>query len=282
MLTKDELFERMHDLEAELGALIVPMLGVPITPNPLGRVFPHVKTAMDRHLPEMREAAADAIPFMLSPLLDLIPRHKLDEVTPYWESRYFPPGDKRLAYAVVGKYRPRLLIEIGSGHSTKFMRRSAQDHGIDLRIVCIDPEPRTDIRLVADEFIQASVQTVDLSLFDALRPNDILFLDGSHLVLNGSDCVHFFLNVLPAVPPGVLVHVHDIFLPFDYPYQLFVDCKSNEQYMVAMLLLNDPSWVPILPIHYAHSLGILPLGGGSFWMRRSVPKDPAPEDPVAR
>jgi hypothetical protein len=275
MLTQDELFARMHDLEAELGALIVPTLGVPITPNPLGQVFPHVKAAMDRHLPEMREAAAEVTPFIFSPLLDAIPRHKVDDVTPYWESRYFPQGDKRLAYAVVARYRPRLIVEIGSGHSTKFMRRAARDHGLDTRIVSIDPEPRADIRLVADEFIQATMQTVDLSLFDALRPNDILFLDGSHLVMNGSDCVQFFLNILPVLPPGVLVHLHDIFLPFDYPYQLFIDCKSNEQYMVAMLLLSDPAWVPILPIYYAHTLDILPHGGGSFWMRRSGAPDPA-------
>jgi hypothetical protein len=270
MLTQDELFTRMREIEAELGALVVPTLGVPITPNPLDHLFPWVQAAMDRHQPAMRQAAAEVIPFIFSKELERIPQDKVDEVTPYWNNGYFPAGDARLAYAVVARHRPRLIIEVGCGNSTKFMRRASMDHGTNTRIVCIDPQPRADVRPVADEFIEASMPTVDLSVFSRLQPGDVLFLDGSHLVMNGSDCVQFFLNVLPAVPAGVLVHIHDIFLPYDYPYQLFIDCKSNEQYMVAMLMLHAPEWVPILPIYYGNKLGILPMGGGSFWMRKEA------------
>jgi len=110
-------------------------------------------------------------------------------------------------------------------------------------------------------------------VFSRLRPGDVLFIDGSHLVMNGSDCVRFFLDVLPILPDGVWVHLHDVFLPYDYPYQLFLDCKSNEQYMVAVLLLHSQDWVPVLPIYYGHKPGILPHGGGSFRMRRGRSSD---------
>lgn len=268
MLSQDELFRRMPELERELGALVVPTLGVPITPNPPGHLFPLVKRAMDAHLGRMRQAAEQVQPFIFAPELDSVPEQKVDDVTPYWGNAYFHPGDARLAYAVVARHRPSLIVEIGCGNSTKFMRRAVRDHRTGTRIVCIDPDPREDVTGVADEFIRASMPTVDLAVFDALRPGDVLFMDGSHLVMNGSDCVQFFLNVLPSLPPGVWVHLHDIFLPYDYPYQLFLDCKSNEQYMLAVLLLSSPEWVPLLPIYYAYQQGILPHGGGSFWMQR--------------
>jgi len=268
-LSQEKLFAEMPRLQQELGALIVPTLGVPITPNPPGHLFPRVKQVMDAHLDTMRQHAAEVVPFIFDPKLEAIPQTRADEVTPYWGNDYFPAGDARLAYAVVARYRPRLIIEIGSGSSTKFMRRAVVDHGTGTRIVCIDPQPREDVRAVADEFIPAPLPAVDLSVFDALAPGDVLFMDGSHLVMNGSDCVQFFLNVVPALPPGIWVHLHDVFLPYDYPYQLFIDCKSNEQYMVASLLLHAQDWIPVFPIYYACMRGILPHGGGSFWMRRS-------------
>jgi hypothetical protein len=86
--------------------------------------------------------------------------------------------------------------------------------------------------------------------------------------MNGSDCVHLFLNVLPQLRSGVWVHFHDIFLPHDYPYDLHVSCRYNEQYMLAQLFLYSQEWLPALPIYYAHKKKILPHGGGSFWMRK--------------
>ena len=267
-LTQKELFDRMPRLQEELGALIVPTLGVPIVPNPPGTVFPHVKRAMDEHLETMRRYAAEVTPLIFASQLESVPDDAVDDRTPYWNNEYFHRGDARLAYAIVARYRPQLIIEIGCGNSTRFMRRAATDFQTGTRIVCIDPHPRADVGGVADEVIEASMPTVDLRVFERLSPGDVLFMDGSHLAMNGSDCVQFFLNVLPMMPRGIWVHVHDIFLPYDYPYQLFIDCKSNEQYLLAALLLHSPEWVPVLPIYYACAQGILPHGGGSFWMRR--------------
>lgn len=258
----------MPQLERSLGVVLVPTLGVPVHPRPPGYLYPHVERALETHLDAIRTHAAEVQPFIFSPTLDSVPEEKTDEVAPYWNNAYFPRGDARLAYAVVARYRPRRIVEIGCGNSTKFMRRAVKDFGLDTRITCIDPEPREDIRLVADEIRIARLQDADLSIFDEVGEGDAVFFDGSHLVLNGSDCTCFFLEVLPRLPRGAWVHVHDIFLPHDYPYQLFVDCRSNEQYMLAMLLLHSPEWIPALPIYYANQKGLLPHGGGSFWMRR--------------
>ncbi|HVM59988.1 MAG TPA: class I SAM-dependent methyltransferase [Verrucomicrobiae bacterium] len=263
-----ELVSLMPGLEKELDVLIVPTLGVPMRPHPLDYVFPHLKKVFDGHRDIIRRHADQVREFIFSPHLDTVPQTKTDDVTPYWGNDYFHPGDARLAYAVIACHRPRRVIEIGCGNSTKFMRRAIDDYQLPTRITCIDPQPREDISKVAHEYFEASLPTVDLDVFDQLEPGDVLFLDGSHLVMNGSDCVQFFLNILPRLPKGVWIHLHDIFLPFDYPYQLFLDCKSNEQYMLAMLFLFSREWLPVLPIYYGYREGILPHGGGSLWMKR--------------
>ncbi len=266
--TFSELVAMMPTLEKELDALIVPTLGVPIQPGPLGAVFPSLKKVFDGHRGAISSHADEVRDLILSPKLEAVPQDKMDDVTPYWGNPYFHPGDARLAYAVVARYQPSRIIEIGCGNSTKFMRRAIDDYQLATKITCIDPQPREDIAKVAHEFHQATLPTVDVGIFNQLKKGDVLFLDGSHLVMNGSDCVHFFLNILPELPKGVWVHLHDIFLPYDYPHQLFIDCKSNEQYTLAMLFLFSQEWVPVLPIYYAYREGILPHGGGSLWMKR--------------
>jgi ADP-heptose:LPS heptosyltransferase len=254
--------------EEALDAWITPRLGFSIQPNSFDQIFPLVEQRFESQLEMMRQHAAEVIPFIQSPKLAAIPRDKVDEVTPYWTNDYFHPGDARLAYAMVARYRPQRIIECGCGNSTKFMRRAATDYQTGTQILCIDPEPRANIQGVADQFHQASTTTMDPAFFDQLAADDFLFVDGSHLVLNGSDCVHLFLNVLTRLRPGVWVHFHDIFLPHDYPYELHVSCRYNEQYMLAQLFLYSQEWLPALPIYYAHKKKILPHGGGSFWMRK--------------
>ncbi len=263
-----ELAPLIPHLEKALGVLIVPTLGVPIYPNPFDYVFPHVKVVFDGYRNIMHTYADAVREYIFAPKLASIPEQKIDTVTPYWSNDYFHPGDARLAYAVIARYQPRRIIEIGCGNSTKFMRRAVIDYAIGTKIICIDPQPREDISQIADTVYSASLPTVDLRVFDQLEDGDVLFIDGSHLVMNGSDCVQFFLNILPALPKGIWVHLHDIFLPYDYPYQLFLDCKSNEQYMLAMLFLHSKEWIPVLPIYYGYREGILPHGGGSLWMRK--------------
>jgi hypothetical protein len=253
-------------LEKALGVWMVPTLGFDISPNSPGYEFPILRRKFEEHHSAMRRHADEVRDFIFSPSLDLIPEDEADDVTPFWNNPYFPPGDARLTYAVVARYRPRTIIELGCGYSTRFMRRAIEDHQTGTHLLCVDPAPRAPITRVADEIYSASCTSVDPAIFQRLNAGDILFIDGSHLVMNGSDCVHLFLNVIPSLPDGVWVHLHDVFLPYDYPYDLHIDCRYNEQYLLAALFLYGRDWAPVLPIYYGHRVEILPHGGGSFWM----------------
>jgi Methyltransferase domain len=180
-------------------------------------------------------------------------------------------------------HRPKLYLEIGSGISTAFARRAVQDLGLSTRIVSIDPEPRAAIDAMCDEVVRDGLETCDITLFDRLQPGDILFLDGSHRAFMNSDVTVFMIDILPRLKPGVLVHVHDIALPWDYP-DMFVDWYWSEAYMLAAYLIGARNRVrPVFPTawvcrdpHFNDWFAQPPLvdlgsandgwrGGGSMW-----------------
>ena len=152
---------------------------------------------------------------------------------PRWNQDWFPRLDAALAYAIVRATRPRRIVEVGSGHSTRFLARAVADGELDTRITAIDPKPRASIESLPVEWLRTPVQRVPA--FPALGPGDILFIDSSHQLKPGSD-VDFLLNaVLPLLPAGVRVHFHDIFLPDDYP-EHWAWRHYNEQAAVASLI----------------------------------------------
>lgn len=186
------------------------------------------------------------------------------------ENNYFGGLDALAAHAMVVTRRPRRIVEVGSGYSTMFLRQAIEDEGLDTEIVCIDPRPRTDITSFADRIHYKSVLDVDLALFSDLGRNDFLFIDGSHYVFSGTDVSHVFLNILPQINSGVIVHFHDIMLPYEY-IGPFRDRYYNEQYMLATLLLFSDLWEPLLPVYYLRQNQDILDGyeGASFWMRRT-------------
>ena len=166
---------------------------------------------------------------------------------PSWVNGFFGGIDAIALYGILATDRPRLYLEIGSGNSTKFARRAVRDHGLTTKIVSIDPAPRWDIDALCDEVIRQPLEDVDLTIFDRLEPGDILFFDGSHHAFMNSDVVTFFLDVLPRLKPGVLVQIHDIFLPFDYPAD-WVERHYTEQYLLAVALLAP---TPVADVMFA-------------------------------
>lgn len=155
---------------------------------------------------------------------------------PRWNQDWFPRLDAAAAYATVRTLKPRRIVEVGSGHSTRFLARAVADGGLDTRITAIDPEPRASIEKLPVEWLCMPVQRV--AAFPALGEGDILFIDSSHQLKPGSD-VDFLLNaVLPLLPSGVRVHFHDIFLPDDYPGH-WAWRRYNEQPAVAFLIKKN-------------------------------------------
>ncbi len=166
---------------------------------------------------------------------------------PAWCGVPYAPFDGAALYTLIGEHKPKLYLEIGSGVTTAFARRSIRDHGLATRIVSIDPEPRAAIDAICDQVIRAGLETCDLSVFDTLEAGDILFLDGSHRVFMNSDVTVFMIDVLPRLKPGVIVHVHDIQLPWDYP-DMFTNWYWSEAYILATYLIAARDRVrPVLP-----------------------------------
>jgi hypothetical protein len=201
-----------------------------------------------------------------------IETNRIDERQPYWSNTYFQGNDAGVAWALTGLMQPARIVEIGSGNSTKFFRRSIDDHALDTRLVCIDPAPRTEISAVADEIHSTTVQRVSDNVFSALKPGDFLFFDGSHLVMQGADTQFVFLEILPRLPKGVIVHIHDVNLP--YEYRRFYDGRFyGEQYMLAALLVFSPDWKPVLPVYWLEKNGWLDAfgnPGASFWLTNDL------------
>lgn len=137
--------------------------------------------------------------------------------SPRWNQDWFPRLDAAAAYAMVRTCRPRRIVEVGSGHSTRFMARAVADGGLATRITAIDPEPRASISGLNVEYLRMPVQKIGNELFLTLKKDDILFIDSSHQLKPGSDVEFLVEEILPGLPSGVRVHFHDIFLPDDYP-----------------------------------------------------------------
>jgi hypothetical protein len=155
-----------------------------------------------------------------------------------------------MAYTIVRSVKPRRIVEVGSGHSTRFYGRAAADEALPVELTSIDPAPRAATDGVPGLcMMPMPVQRAGLAPFRTLAAGDVLSIDSSHILMPGSD-VDFLLNaVLPVLPPGVLVHFHDIFLPDAYP-AVWSWRGYNEQSAMA-LLVQQAGWRIEFASHYA-------------------------------
>jgi hypothetical protein len=199
-----------------------------------------------------------------------------DSPEPRWMNPWFTALDAIALYGTLVRLNPRLLIEVGSGNSTKFARRAITDHGLRTKIVSIDPEPRAEVDALCDEVIRAPAETVDQAVFGRLKPDDILFIDSSHRSFENSDVTALFLEVLPELAPGVAVHVHDVYLPFDYP-PAAEGLMYNEQYLLAAMLVAEGRWLePMFPAYAVVQDRSLSAKLAPLWQRIGTNAFPAP------
>lgn len=170
-----------------------------------------------------------------------------------WHNHMIPVVDAlSLMWAAT---RARTYMEVGSGNSTLFVRAALRHGGKTTRIVSIDPAPRAEVDAICDEVIRQPVENVDLSIFDRLEPGDALFIDNSHRSFMNSDVTVCMTEVIPRLKPGVLVGVHDMFLPYDYPAS-WSQRGYNEQYLLAAMLLAGPGYFDIqLANHWLYRQG---------------------------
>ena len=183
---------------------------------------------------------------------------------PHWANEWFPAFDAISLYRFLAMRRPRRFIEIGSGNSTKFARRAIRDLSLNTSIVSIDPFPRSEIDAICDEVVRLPLEQVPGQFFNEIGVDDLLFFDGSHRAFQNSDATVFFTEVIPSLTSDVMVGVHDIFLPHDYPPN-WLRRSYSEQYLLASWLLGGTRLRTELPIFYCtktpHLHGLL----GDFW-----------------
>lgn len=198
-----------------------------------------------------------------------------------WRNGWLPPTDMVAHYTLIRSERPGRYIEIGSGESTKLARMAVQDGGLPTEIVSVDPYPRAEVNSLCDRVIRSRLEEADLAVFSGVQPGDIVFFDGSHRSFMNSDVSVFFLEVLPELPRGLLVGIHDIDLPWDYRPEWAIR-YYNEQYLLAVHLLAAAPEIVFPSRHVAatESLASIldPLWadpripdmdrvGGAFWFR---------------
>lgn len=202
---------------------------------------------------------------------------------PTWNNNYVPGLDIIVLYTMLTSLRPKKYVEIGSGTTTKTAVKARAEQSLDFTITCIDPNPRQEIKNIADHWHPSYIQQYPVDEFATLSENDVVFFDGTHTLFPNSDVMWFFLEILPILPKGVVVQVHDIYIPYDYP-QFMLDRYYSENYLLGALILNNPGKYEILsPNYYISEHETLPgildeiwshpstknveRHGGSFWFR---------------
>jgi predicted O-methyltransferase YrrM len=202
----------------------------------------------------------------------------------YLGNHLFDDADALVAYCMVRHFRPRLIIEVGSGFSSLILGDAAARNN-NSRLICVEPFPREFLREGfpgLQTLIEKKVQEIDLDFFSQLKSGDVLFIDSSHTVKIGGDVNYLFLEVLPRLKPGVIVHVHDIFLPFEYRRDWVLDEFRfwTEQYLLQAFLMFNSEFEVLMANSYLNHYHCEDLktafpdlpswGGGSFWIRRKI------------
>lgn len=188
-----------------------------------------------------------------------VPRTKRGPLEFFIENGTFGPGDADYLYQIIRLKKPRKIIEIGCGHSTLMAIKAAKTNLLEnpahrCEHVCIEPYENPWLEDTGVSVIRRKVEELDTSLFTELDENDLLFIDSSHVIRPEGDVLFEYLEILPLLKRGVIVHVHDIFTPRNYPAQWLVDWVRlwNEQYLLEAFLSHNRSFKIIGALNYLH------------------------------
>jgi predicted O-methyltransferase YrrM len=245
--------------------------------RPLGA---NIDWNLDGQLALLRELAAFA------PELRDVPQQPQGSTTYYWENDFWRSMDAVVHYGILRHFKPRRIVEIGCGWSSLLMARALERNPGETAVHQIEPYPREELLAeLPAHWTRDSVilQRAQLGPIEELGEGDLLFYDGSHVAHAASDVNWFFFEILPRVAPGVLVHLHDIFLPGDYPEPWIFERGQtwNEQYVLQAFLMHNDSFRPLVTnaaLFNEHSAEVRELlepsgevivAGGSAWILRT-------------
>lgn len=204
----------------------------------------------------------------------------------YTQNSQFSWLDSRALFVLLNEWKPRKVIEVGSGFSsllTAHVNTTLLGNSMDFR--CIEPYPREFLKKKIpglNEVVVQKVEHVPLSFFEGLESGDILFIDSSHVAKTGSDVNYLMFEILPRLRKGVKIHIHDIFFPHEYPREWVMDENRswNEQYVVRALLMYSTTFKVVFGCSYAQARypglvadglnlpGKMGFGGSSLWIEK--------------
>jgi predicted O-methyltransferase YrrM len=298
------LFTRVQSAAARRGVHVARQRDWRISPNNYYSALPDLDR-LDDAVWE-RESAMVGVAFDPAAQIELAEQHLAgfaaelgaphvagDPLDFHLDNGHFESVDAEMAYAMVRHLRPRRIVELGSGFSTQVLaaaaaRNAAEGAPCDLR--AYNPYPSERMRAVLargvdglTEHAAIEAQALPLDLFTSLGAGDVLFIDTSHTVKLGGEVVHLFLEVLPRLARGVVVHVHDIALPYEYDRRYVVGMQMPwaEQYLLQALLCGNDDWDVLFAAqavtrkHRARLEAIVPSlrerhYPSSFWMRQDA------------
>jgi predicted O-methyltransferase YrrM len=173
-----------------------------------------------------------------------------DATLPWKQNMFLTMLDMVALYGVIAEAKPSLYLEIGSGISTRVAWQARRGSSHEMKIFSIDPNPRVEVEQLCDRVFRKRLEEIPpAELAEMSGAGTAVFFDGSHRCFPKSDVTVFFLEILPRLKPGTLVHIHDIYLPFDYPEPL-MNRYWSEQYILAAFLLGGAKNIRIiLPCH---------------------------------
>lgn len=210
---------------------------------------------------------------------------KSDKNRYYYENVSYGYTDSIMLYSFIRHFKPQNIIEIGSGFSSAVMLDTKDLFCKSVDLTFIDPYPKSLRSLFREKdkinckVFETKVQNIKIEQFSSLKENDILFIDSSHVSKTGSDVNYELFKILPSLNPGVIIHFHDIFYPFEYPKKWVYEGRNwNENYLLrAFLNYNNQFEILLFPdyIHKHHAIAFdkMPLTykntGGSLWLRKN-------------
>ncbi len=257
--------------------------------QPLVNPKKHLKHSLkdDRELPGIKLNIDEQLSllkgFQFNEELTQFTKHKSSPLSYYYKNNSFESGDSEFLYNMIRHFKPKRIIEIGSGFSTLMSYAAITKNDNDCELICIEPYEMPWLEELPINVIRKKIEDVDVNMFSSLKENDILFIDSSHIIRPQGDVLFEYLELLPSLNAGVIVHIHDVFTPKDYLEEFIYEYRFmwNEQYLLEAFLTFNSHFkiigaVNYLKHHHWEALSnVCPMlktepdrEPGSFWIQK--------------